>query len=91
MQTPMFDRSYEDADRATICRISAEGTRWRVQVESWPVAQDEVSGRFVFEPETRYATRASGPALRARRREEVFAAAHEMPEERLRELLHSLS
>ncbi len=91
MQTPMFDQSYTDSERATICRISAEGTRWRVQVESWPVAEGEVSGRFVFEPEARYATRASGPALRARRRDEVFAAAHEMPEERLRELLHSLS
>ena len=91
MQSPVVDRANDDADRATICRISAEGTRWRVRVESWPVAEGEVSGRFVFEPEARYATRASGPALRARRREEVFAAAHEMPEERLRELLHSLS
>ncbi len=91
MQPPMFEQASDDGDRATICRISAEGTRWRVRVESWPVAEGEVSGRFVFEPETRYATRASGPALRAHRREEVFAAAHEMPEERLRELLHSLS
>ncbi len=91
MQTPMYDPTNEDADRATICRISAEGTRWRVQVESWPIADGVVSGRFVFEPETRYSTRASGPALKAGRREEVFAAAHELPEERLRELLHSLS
>ncbi len=91
MLTPMYDPTQEDADGATICRISAEGTRWRVRVESWPVEEGVVSGRFVFEPETRYSTRASGPALRAGRREEVFAAAHELPEERLRELLHSLS
>lgn len=82
-------------DAATICRLSAEGTHWRVRVESWEGGDGDVSGRFVFEPDgrptSRYATRASGPALRARRREEVFAAAHELPEERLRELLHSLS
>ncbi len=81
-------------DAATICRLSAEGTHWRVRVESWEGGDGGVSGRFVFEPDgpaSRYATRASGPALRARRREEVFAAAHELPEARLRELLHSLS
>ena len=81
-------------DAATICRLSAEGTLWRVRVESWEGKDGGVSGRFVFEPdgrESRYATRASGPALRAHRREEVFAAAHDMPEQRLRELLRSLS
>ncbi len=81
-------------DAATICRLSAEGTHWRVRVESWEVSEGDVSGRFIFEPDRpspRYATRESGPTLRARRREEVFAAAHELPEERLRLLLHSLS
>lgn len=80
-------------DAATICRLSAEGTQWRVRVESWKVG-DGVSGRFVFEPDgpaSRHFTRESGPKLRAGRAEDVFAAAHELPEERLRELLHSLS
>jgi hypothetical protein len=81
-------------DVATICRLSAEGTHWRVRVESSGADDGEVSGRFLFEPDGHVlglAPRASGPALRARDAEEVFAAAHDLPEERLRELLHSLS
>ena len=92
MNDDAFDRHEQEA--ATICRLSAEGTHWRVRVESWRVADGDVSGRFVFEPDSptsRLSPRASGPTLRAHRREEVFAAAHELPEERLRELLHSLS
>ncbi len=94
MRFQEYERHAHSEDTATICRLSAEGTHWRVRVESWDVGDGDVSGRFVFEPDgpaPRFAPRASGPALRARRHEEVFAAAHEMPEERLRELLHSLS
>lgn len=93
MHFNLYDLDDQNREDATICRLSAEGTHWRVRVESWP-SDGGVSGRFVFEPDgprSMYAPRASGPRLRAERREEVFAAAHEMPEERLRELLHSLS
>ncbi|MBX6364415.1 MAG: hypothetical protein IRZ00_11155 [Gemmatimonadetes bacterium] len=78
---------------ATICRLFADGIRWRVKVESWD-AEGGVSGRFVFEPdgpEPSFGPRMTGPALRARRREEVIAAAYDVPEHRLRELLRSLS
>jgi hypothetical protein len=94
MRLGILDGPASAPDAATICRLFAEGTRWRVRVESWEASDGGVSGRFVFEPDgpaSWYATRESGPALRAGRREEVFAAAHEMPEARLRELLHSLS
>ncbi len=93
MRLPSYVPGDQDREAATICRLSAEGTHWRVRVESWAV-DGAVSGRFIFEPDgprPMYAARASGPALRADRREEVFAAAHELPEARLRELLHSLS
>lgn len=94
MRFSVYDAPAHSEDAATICRLTAEGTHWRVRVESWDGGDGDVSGRIVFEPDRpspRYAKRESGPALRARRREEVFAAAHELPEERLRELLHSLS
>ncbi len=93
MRFPLYDPGDQDREAATICRLSAEGTHWRVRVESW-ASDGGVSGRFLFEPDgprSMYAPRASGPTLRAERREEVVAAAHEMPEARLRELLHSLS
>ena len=92
MRFPLFDPGDQDREAATIRRLSAEGTRWRVRVESW-ASDGGVAGRFVFEPDeprSMYAPRASGPTLRAERREEVVAAAYEMPETRLRELLHSL-
>lgn len=77
-----------------ICRLAAEGTHWRVSVESTQTGEGGVSGRFLFEPDgpsMGYTVRTSGPTLRAGHPEEVFAAAHEVSEERLRELLHSLS
>lgn len=93
MRFSLSDPGDQDREAATICRLSAEGTHWRVRVESW-ASDGGVAGRFVFEPEeprSPHAPRASGPTLRAGRREEVVSAAHEMPEARLRELLHSLS
>ncbi len=93
MRFPLYDPGDEDREAATICRLSAEGTHWRVRVESW-ASDGGVAGRFVFEPDeprSSHAPRASGPKLHAERREEVVAAAHDVPEARLRELLHSLS
>jgi len=76
---------------ATVCRISALGTRWRVRVESWQ-GGDGWSGRLVFEPEsseTRYMTRLGPPTLRGRSQTEVLDAVYQLPEQRLRELLHA--
>jgi hypothetical protein len=81
-----------ECNLSTICRIPETGGHWRVLVETWPEA-DGVRGRFVFEPEGRANKpnrRAGGATLRAQRREELVAAAHELPERRLRELLNSL-
>lgn len=83
----------ESSSLTTICRLTADdGGYWRVMVEAWPEAGRHV-GRLVFARElgallTEHRT---GPAsLSGPRYEDVVAAAHELPERRLRELLHSL-
>ena len=76
-----------------IRRLSSERSSWRVVVQTWP-HQDGFHGRIVFEAdgarpagETR-----EGPAdLAGSTREDVVRSAHELPERRLRALLHSLS
>jgi len=77
---------------ATLCRLSAEGAHWRVVVETWRRG-DEWHGRLVFAPDGAALERdvREGPALlRGRSHAEVVASAHEIPEQRLRVLLHSL-
>jgi hypothetical protein len=77
---------------STVCRISADGAAWRVAVESWPGTRGR-EGRFVFAPDGRspFERPRVGPALLAgRTHEDIVAAAHELPSERLRALLHSL-
>jgi len=77
---------------SAICRIQAEGIRWRVLVETFE-GGSEWSGRLVFHPEGPKALlipRTGPTALRGRSREEVIAAVHDLPEDRLRQLLHSL-
>jgi hypothetical protein len=79
------------AGAATVCRISALGTRWRVRVESWP-GGGGWSGRLVFEPDsptTRYAPRLGPPTLHGRSQTEVLDEVHQLPEDRLRQILHS--
>ena len=78
---------------ATIRRMAAAGTRWRVRVETLP-GNDGCTGRFLFEPDAPAARQdlRSGPlTLRGDSQEAVVAAAHDVPEEKLRQLLNSLA
>lgn len=81
-------------DVSAICRLTGEADGpWRVLVETWSDAGG-VRGRLVFAREggAYEIERRAGPAaLQGRRREDVIAAAHELPERRLRQLLHSLA
>jgi hypothetical protein len=77
---------------AAVRRISAEGIHWRVVVESW---RDDGAyvGRLVFEPETAepsYSARQGSAMLRGGTATDVVLSAHDLSENRLREVLHSL-
>ena len=76
---------------ATIGRFDAECSRWRVVVEAWP-NEERYQGRLIFQrddPGT-VQSRVSAPLLTGRTPEEVVSAAHELPEKRVRAVLHSL-
>lgn len=92
MISDVATRDFPGLTAATICRLAGEGAKWRVQVEAWE-GEHGFQGRFVFEPERpdgRRDQRVGPPQLRGRTSAEVLAAAHEVPERRLRALLHSL-
>jgi hypothetical protein len=74
-----------------IRRISQDRAHWRVQVETWP-ERDGFHGRVVFSREHAVARdQREGPdALRGSTREDVIAAAYNLPENRLQQLLRSL-
>lgn len=77
----------------TVCRIYALGTRWRVRVESWE-GTGGWSGRLIFEPDshttsTSFAPRYGPPTIHGGSQTEVLDFAHQISEERLREILHS--
>lgn len=78
-------------DVTTLCRLSTERARWRVKVQAWD-GSEGWRGRLVFETDgTKGVEVREGPAaLRGHTREELLVVAHEIPERRLRELLHSL-
>lgn len=93
MQSESEDREIVAGTLTTIRRITADGVRWRVQVETWAV-DDGCGGRFVFrldEPETHLEPRFGPATLRGETPEELIAEAYGVPERRLRELVHSLS
>jgi hypothetical protein len=76
---------------ATVCRISALGTRWRVRVESWQRGGGW-SGRLVFEPDSpssSFTPRLGPTTLHGQSQTEVLDGAHQLPERRLRQILHS--
>lgn len=92
MRFELLDVRTEPAGIATIRQISALGVHWRVVVEAYGGA-DGWSGRLVFEPRaagTRHEARLGPYTLRGRTQAEILDAAHDIPERRLRELLHSL-
>lgn len=77
---------------STIGRISHDRAKWRVVVQAWPDAPG-YRGRLVFEPDGVAAplgAREGPPALHGRTREDVVQQAYELPEQRLRAMLHSL-
>ncbi len=89
-----LDRQSRSADAVTIRRLAAEGGFWRVRVETWRSDAGQYAGRIGFEPEgsvSRDPPRWCAANLHATRVEEMVAAAHDVPESRLRRLLHSLA
>jgi len=77
---------------STICRIGEGRERWRVAVETWP-ERDRYRGRLLFRRDDAMTwddLRETAPLLSGTTREDVLALAHEMPEDRLRRVLHSL-
>ncbi len=77
---------------STIRRITDDRAKWRVLVEAWP-DDPGYRGRLVFEPDGVAAPlglREGPPALQGRTREDLLTQAYEMPEQRLRAMLHSL-
>ena len=77
---------------AAVRRITAEGIHWRVLVETWREETDFV-GRLVFEPDTAeplYTARRGSPTLRGDTQQAVVMLAHDLSENRLKEVLHSL-
>jgi hypothetical protein len=84
----------EDRHTASIRRITGSGMRWRVMVETWQES-DAYHGRLLFhseapERERLDGARESAPLLRGCSRTDVLALAHDVSEERLRQVLHSL-
>lgn len=81
------------ANASGICRISDDRAQWRVVVETW-AERDGFHGRLVFTQDRALADadRREGPdALRGITREDVVAGAHDLPEERLRQVFRSLA
>ena len=76
---------------ATIGRFDAERSRWRVVVEA-RLDQECYQGRLIFQRDDpgNVESRVSAPMLTGRTPEEVVSAAHELPEKRVRAVLHSL-
>jgi hypothetical protein len=80
------------AEVSTIGRIRDDRGKWRVLVEAWP-EQSGYAGRLVFAPDGADAApgmREGPSSLRGSTREDVVSQVHEMPETRLRAMLHSL-
>lgn len=77
---------------STIRRITEGRRRWRVLVEMWQES-DTYSGRLVFRDDdvARWdPDRQSATLLHGRSVEDVVSLAHDLPEDRLRRVLHSL-
>lgn len=88
------DPVLDDRHTASIRRITEGGLRWRVMVETWQES-DAYHGRLLFRQEAAEADgtdadRESAPLLHGSSRTDVLALAHDVSEERLRQVLHSL-
>lgn len=93
MRFELLDFRSVPANTAAIRRLTALGIHWRVMVEAWPV-RDTWTGRLIFTPDQPaplFEPRQGPIMLRGGSRAEVLEAAHDIPERRLRALLHSLA
>jgi DNA/RNA-binding domain of Phe-tRNA-synthetase-like protein len=93
-QKMMAEPLLDDRQTTSIRRITDGGRRWRVLVETWQ-DRNTYHGRLVFrddadDRERAAAGRESAPLLMGTSRNDVLVLAHEVPEERLRQVLHSL-
>lgn len=86
----IMDPVMDDRHTSTIRQITGGRLRWRVMVETWH-DRDAFHGRLLFEPDAGgNGGRESAPLLHGRSREDVLALAHDLPEDQLRRVLHSL-
>ncbi|HEX6135149.1 MAG TPA: hypothetical protein VFZ24_14365 [Longimicrobiales bacterium] len=87
-----MDMVMDGRHMSPIRRLSESGRRWRVSVETWH-DRDEYHGRLLFheDPSAGSGARESATLLHGRSREDVLALAHDLPEEQLRRVLHSLA
>jgi len=89
----LLDAGTARSSLTAIRRIVALGVHWRVTAEAWP-GGDGWSGRLIFSPDhpAPAVEPRQGPViLHGRNRLEILAAAHDISEQRLRALLHSLA
>jgi hypothetical protein len=82
----------DDRRESAVRRLTEGRTRWRVLVESWRES-DAFRGRLLFQPDDPADERArleSAALLEGRSHEEVVGHAHDLGEDRLKQVLHSL-
>lgn len=84
--------SAEDRRESAVRRITEGRTRWRVVVQSWRES-DAFRGRLLFQPDDPAGEGApleSAALLEGHSHEDILGMAHELPEIRLKQVLHSL-
>jgi hypothetical protein len=88
----VMDPALEDRHTSPIRRITEDGFRWRVLVETWQESE-AFHGRLLFRREVTDGVardRETAPLLHGSSREDVLSLAYDFPEDRLRRVLYSL-
>jgi hypothetical protein len=88
----VLDPVLEDRHTSPIRRITEDGFRWRVLVETWHESE-AFHGRLLFRSEESDRVdrdRETAVLLHGSSREDVLSLAHDFPEDRLRRVLYSL-
>ena len=93
----VMESVFDQRHTAPIRRLVDGSRRWRVLVETWRDS-DAFHGRLLFRrdesdrlaPERPQPSLETAPLLHGRSREDVLGLAHDVTEERLRRVLHSL-
>jgi hypothetical protein len=84
--------SADDRRESAVRRLTEGRTRWRVLVESWRES-DAFRGRLLFQPDGQAGEQTrleSATLLEGHSHEDVVSRAHDLPEGRLKQVLHSL-